>query len=63
LEKGGTEQAEDYTFFYGEANEGHQSGTGFFSHKRIVSVIRRVELISERMLYIILREHWCNIFF
>jgi hypothetical protein len=27
-EKGGTERAEDYTFFYGEGNGDHQLGTG-----------------------------------
>jgi hypothetical protein len=32
--EGGTERAEDYTFFYGEGNEDHQLGTGFFVHKR-----------------------------
>jgi hypothetical protein len=26
-DKGGTEQAEDYTFFYGVRNEDHQLGT------------------------------------
>jgi hypothetical protein len=28
-EKGGTERAEDYTFFYGQGNGDHQLGTGF----------------------------------
>jgi exonuclease III len=32
-EKGGTERAEDYTFFYGEGNGDQQLGTGF-SHIR-----------------------------
>jgi exonuclease III len=27
-DKGGTERAEDYTFFYGAGNEDHQLGTG-----------------------------------
>jgi hypothetical protein len=29
-DKGGTERAEDFTFFYGAGNEDHQLGTGFF---------------------------------
>jgi exonuclease III len=60
-EKGGPERAEDYTFFYGQGNEDHQLGTGFFIHKRIVSAVRRVEFICDRMLYTILRGCWCNI--
>jgi exonuclease III len=60
-EKGGTERAEDYTFFYGQGNEDHQLGTGFFVHKRILSAVRRVEFISDRMSYIILRGRWCDI--
>jgi hypothetical protein len=49
--KGGTERAEDYTLFYG----------GFFVQKRIVSAVRRVEFVSDRMSYIILRGRWCSI--
>jgi exonuclease III len=60
-EKGGTERAEDYMFFYGRGNGDHQLGTDFFVHERIVSAVRRVEFISDRMLYIILRGRWCNI--
>jgi hypothetical protein len=36
-DKGSTEQAEDYTFFYGAGNEGHQLGTGVFLHKNHIS--------------------------
>jgi hypothetical protein len=28
-DNGGTERAEEYTFFYGAGNENHQLGTGF----------------------------------
>jgi hypothetical protein len=60
-EKGGTERAEDYTFFYGQGNGDRQLGTDFFVHKRIVSAVRRVEFISDWMSYIILTGRWCNI--
>jgi hypothetical protein len=32
-EKGGTEQAENYTFFYGEGNEVQQLGASFLVDK------------------------------
>jgi len=36
-------------------------GTGFFVHHRILSAIKTVEFVSDRMLYIVSRGHWCNI--
>jgi hypothetical protein len=56
---GGTEPAGEHTFFYGKGNENHKLGTGFFIHKRIIAV-KRVEYVSDRMSYIILRGCWCD---
>jgi hypothetical protein len=54
-DKGGTKPAGDYTFFYGNGNADHHLGTAFSVHKRIVSVLKRVEFVSDRMSYITLR--------
>jgi hypothetical protein len=55
-EGSGTESAGEYTFFYG--NQNHELGTCFFVHKRIISAVKRVEFVSDRMSYIILRGCW-----
>jgi len=36
-------------------------GTGCFVHHRIVSAVKRVEFVSDRMSYVFLRISWCNI--
>jgi hypothetical protein len=36
-------------------------GTGFFVHEIIISAVKRVEFVSDRMSYIILRGRWCDI--
>jgi exonuclease III len=60
-DRGGMVRAGDYNFIYGKGNENHQLGTQFFVHHRIVSAVKSVESVSERMSYIVMRGRRCNI--
>jgi hypothetical protein len=61
-DRGGTEPAGEYLFFYGKGKENHELGTVFFFvYKRIISAVKRVEFVSDRMSYIMLRCRWCDI--
>jgi exonuclease III len=60
-ERGDTEPAGQYTFFCGKGNENLESGIGFFVHKGLISAVKKVEFVSDRMSYIILKGRRCDV--
>jgi hypothetical protein len=62
-DKGGPKPTDNYTFFYGNVNTDHRLGTGFIVHKGIISAVKRVDYVSDRMPYIIPIGRWCVLLF
>jgi len=56
-------RAGDYNFFFRKGNENDQLGTGGFVHHRIVSAVKTVEFVSDRVSYILLGGRWCYVIF
>jgi hypothetical protein len=60
-DKGGIVKAGDYTFSM-EMKRKPSIRNKRFVHRSIVSAVKTVEFVSGRILYIVLRIRWCNIF-
>jgi hypothetical protein len=61
-DRGGTKPTGECThkFFY-KKNDNDQLGTGFLVHTKIISAVKWIEFVSDRILGIILSDCWCDI--
>jgi hypothetical protein len=54
-DKCGSKSAGEYTFLCGKGKENYVLDTGFSVHQIIISAVKKVEFVSDRMSHIILR--------
>jgi exonuclease III len=52
-----------FTFFYGGAGDTRNLGTGFFVHESILSAVKDLRFVNNRISYIVLRSAWYDIVF
>jgi hypothetical protein len=60
-DRDGIEPTGEYTVFCGKVYENHELGTGFFVYKRVKPTVKSAEFVSDWILCIVLRGHWCYI--
>jgi hypothetical protein len=58
--RGDCKSREVYFFLWQRAGKS-SIGNRIFVHQTIVSAIKRVEFVSDRISYIVLRGRWCNV--
>jgi hypothetical protein len=54
--KNGSQPGDNYTFLYRNRNANHHFGTSLFIHKGIISAVKRVEFVSDKMLSVTLKR-------
>ena len=60
-DKMGSLRTGDYFFQWKGKQKSLIGNRIFFVHHRILSAVKRVEFVSDRMSYTVLRGHWCII--
>ena len=63
FDKRGRVRAREYNFFYGKETNITNWEQDFFVHHRKISAVKRVECVSDRVSYIVLRGRCRNIIF